>query len=80
VIPCGLAKTPSQFLRDMNRQLASGPEVCEFVDDYVVDVLIYCLTRTDHLDHVRTVPQLLQEAGLKLMKSKSKWFCEEIEY
>jgi hypothetical protein len=36
--------------------------------------------REEHLDHVQTVLQLLQKAGLQLKKSKCKWYHDEIEF
>ena len=80
VLPFGLANAPSQFMRVMNRLLASNPELRKFVAVYLDDVLIHSSTREEHLDHVRTVLQLLQKAGLKLKKSKCEWFCDEIEF
>jgi hypothetical protein len=64
----------------MNRLLASNPELCKFVAVYLDNVLIHSLMREQHLDHMRTVLQHLQKAGLKLKKSKYKWFCNEIEF
>jgi hypothetical protein len=64
----------------MNCLLASNPELRKFVAVYLDDVLIHSSTREEHLDHVWTVLQLLQKAGLKLKKSKCEWFHNEIEF
>jgi hypothetical protein len=80
VLPFALDNAASQFMRDMNRLLASNPEQHKFLADYLDDVFIHCSMREEYLDHVQTVLQLLHKAGLKLKKSKWKWFRDEIEY
>jgi hypothetical protein len=38
------------------------------------------LIKKEHIDHLRTVLQLLQKAGLKLKQSKCEWFRNRIEF
>jgi hypothetical protein len=80
VLPFGLANAPSQFIRVMNRLLASNPGLRKIVAVCLDDVLIHSSTREVHLDHIRIVLDLLQKAGLKLKRSKCKWFRDEIEF
>jgi hypothetical protein len=80
LLPFGLANAPSQFMRVMNRLLASNPGLRKFVAIYLDDVLINSSTTEEHLDHLRIVLDLLQKAGLKLKRSKCEWFRDEIEF
>jgi hypothetical protein len=63
----------------MNTLLASNPELRQFVAVYLDDVVIHSLTRYDHVDHIRTVLQLLKKSGLRLKKSKCEWFRDGFE-
>jgi hypothetical protein len=80
VLLFGLANAPSQFMRVMNRLLATNPGQCKFIAVYLDDVLIHSSMGEEHLDHVWIVLDLLQKAGLKLKRSKCEWFRDEIEF
>jgi len=64
----------------MNHLLASNPGLRKFVAVYLDDVLIHSSTREERLDHMQIVLDLLQKPGLKLKRSKCKWFCDEIKF
>ena len=47
---------------------------------YLDDITVFSCTFSEHLDHLKTVFQRLQDAGLKLKPSKCLFFKEELEF
>ena len=72
MIPFGLCNAPAVFQRLMQQVLqgpnpTDGPDV---VSVYFDDVLIFSKTLDEHLEHLESVINLLEEVGLKLKASK----------
>ena len=73
----GIAGSPDVFQAKMSELMVA----LEFIQTYLDDLL--CITEAsldDHLDHLRLVLTRLQEVGLKVNASKSKFCAEETEY
>ena len=73
----GITGSPDIFQAKMSELMTA----LEFVRTYLDDLL--CITkasRDGHLDHLRLVLTRLQEVGLKVNASKSKFCSEETEY
>jgi hypothetical protein len=47
---------------------------------YLDDVILFSKTIKDHLNHLRTVFDLLRKAGLKIKPSKCIFLQTEVEY
>ena len=47
---------------------------------YIDDIIIFSKNREEHLEHLETVLQLLQGAGIKLKLKKCFFFRDEVEY
>ncbi|GFX46350.1 retrovirus-related Pol polyprotein from transposon 297 [Trichonephila clavipes] len=56
------------------------PVIGKFVNVYMDDVIISSLSFTHHVEHLKELFRLLQEAGLTLNKEKSKFGCDELKY
>jgi len=80
VLPRGLANAFSLFMRVMNRLVTSHPGLCDFAAVDLEDESIHSSISEEHLDHVRNVLDLWQNAGLKLKRSKLEWFLDDIEF
>ncbi|XP_062707427.1 uncharacterized protein LOC134287994 [Aedes albopictus] len=72
VLPFGLNTAVASFSRAMD--LILGPEILEFIEKYLDDLLVHSRTFQEHLQHLRTLFQKLRAAGLTISKEKSK-FC-----
>ncbi|MCH85650.1 enzymatic polyprotein, partial [Trifolium medium] len=78
VMPFGLTNAPATFQCLMNQifQQALRKYVLVFFDD----ILVYSTTWKDHLIHLESVLQLLQQNALYVKLSKCAFGVEEIEY
>ena len=72
----GIASAPGIFQRTIESVLGRIPGVAIFLDD----ILISGASKGEHLNKVRLVLSKLENAGLKLRKSKCTWFTEQVEY
>ena len=59
VMPFGLCNTPATFQRAMNDMLR--PRLDNFVTNYLDDILVFNKSHEEHVEHVRTILQLLRE-------------------
>ena len=66
-MPFGLKNAPSTFQRFIN---AIVVDLTEYAAAYIDDLIIFSETFEDHIQHLRTVLQRLQETGLILKPGK----------
>jgi len=78
VLPFGLAKAPSQFMRMMNRILE--PIKRKFIVVYLDDIMIHSRTLVEHVVHVREVLTLLMDHGIKAKRAKCAWACQKVDF
>ena len=75
-VPFGLAQAPVYFQNLMNKVLTG----LSFAISYLDDIIIFSDTPEEHLKHIRIVLKRLQEANLKMKKSKYSFFKRELYY
>lgn len=78
VMSFGLTGAPATFLSAMNKTLASV--LRKFALVFFDDILIYSPCLSTHLDHLRTVLQLLAENKWKVKMSKCSFAQQKIAY
>jgi hypothetical protein len=78
VMPFGLTNAPATFQSLMNSIFSELLRKCVLV--FVDDILIYSRTLEEHIDHLRSVFQLLIKNQLIVKKSKCSFACQELEY
>ncbi|KAK9652865.1 hypothetical protein HCH54_010281 [Aspergillus fumigatus] len=78
VMPFGLTGAPATFQRFINDTLRDYLDV--FCTAYLDDILIYSKTRTEHINHVRSVLQKLREAGLYAKIQKCEFIVPETKF
>ena len=76
MVPFGLAQAPAYFLLLMNKVLKG----LKFAMTYLDDIIIFSQDELQHLEHLEVVFSHLQEAGLKMKRSKCDFFKSEIHY
>jgi len=78
VMPFGLSNAPSAFQALMNLvlKLFLRRSVLVFFDD----ILVYSSTWTEHLQHLRTILDVLREHRLHLKRSKSSFATSSVHY
>ena len=76
MVPFGLAQAPAYFQLLMNKVLKG----LKFTMTYLDDIIIFSQDELQHLEHLETVFSHLQEAGLKMKRSKCDFFKSEIHY
>lgn len=76
IMPFGLTNAPAVFQRLMQRADLKTDGGKEFASVYVDDVLVFSETLEVHLEHLRSVLQRLQKAGLKLKPTKCHFLRE----
>ena len=75
-LPFGVSSAPSIFQRVMENLLQGIPGVCVYIDD----ILVTGCTDAEHLDHLAQVLQRLQDAGMRLKKTKCLFLLPSVEY
>ena len=76
MVPFGLAQAPAYFQLLMNKFLKG----LKFAMTYLDDIIIFSQDELQHLEHLEIVFSHLQEAGLKMNRSKCNFFKSEIHY
>ena len=77
VVPFSLATTVSTFQYLMSTVLTG---LNSFTFTYLDNVLVYSETYDDHLNHLNTVFERFQKAGLKIKLSKCHFFKAHLHY
>uniref|UniRef100_A0A3B3B4L9 Gypsy retrotransposon integrase-like protein 1 n=1 Tax=Oryzias melastigma TaxID=30732 RepID=A0A3B3B4L9_ORYME len=75
-LPFGVASAPAIFQRTMENLLKGIPLVVVYLDD----ILVSGKDEADHLKNLTEVLSRLEEAGLRLKRSKCEFMQEEVEY
>ena len=78
VMPFGLSNAPATFQALMNDVLQ--PFLRRFVLVFFDDILIYSLSWSEHLQHVRLVLDALRANGLHLKRSKCAFGSRSVAY
>jgi transposase InsO family protein len=78
VMPFGLCNAPATFSRMMNQVL--GPFLDDFVVVYLDDVLIFSKSLDEHVQHVRTVLDVLRANKLFAKRRKCAFALDSISY
>ena len=76
MVPFGLAQAPAYFQLLMNKVLKG----LKFAMMYLDDIIIFSQDGSQRLEHLEIVFSCLQEAGLKMKRSKCDFFKSEIHY
>lgn len=75
-LPFGVSSAPAIFQRTMDSLLQGIPGASSYIDDIVV----MGKTRAEHLQNLERVLTRLEQAGLRLNKSKCVFMAASIEY
>ena len=78
VVPFGLATAPGTFQCNMNVFMA-GPNR-KFVLVFMDDILVFSFTLEDHVQHLRTVFEILAKNQLYVKQSKCVFAQQSMEY
>ena len=78
-MPYGLVNAAEAFQEFIHR-IVPYKMRCEFVANYIDDLLIYSSTLEEHVQHVETILQLIQDAGLTLKPSKCFFFRHQVKF
>ena len=74
----GVKDSGPAFIQALDQAL--GPEVTEFVNTYVDDLLIMSQTFEEHVEHLNRLFERLIECGLTLSLEKSQFFRESVPF
>ncbi|KAK7912657.1 hypothetical protein WMY93_012868 [Mugilogobius chulae] len=77
VLPFGLHGAPATFQRLMDQVLRDSSD---FAGAYLDDIVIYSSSWKEHMDHLRTVLNHLQAAGLTVNPAKCVFGASQTEY
>ncbi|GFU51733.1 retrovirus-related Pol polyprotein from transposon 297 [Trichonephila clavipes] len=77
-MPFGLSGAAPNFQKAIG--IILKPVIENFVNVYMDDVIISSPSFTQHIEHLKEVFRLLQDAGLTLNKDKCKFGCDELKY
>ena len=75
-LPFGVCTAPGIFQRTIDSLLQGIPNVCAYLDD----IIVTGRNEEEHLRNLSAVLSKLQEAGLRLKKSKCYFMAESVEY
>ena len=75
-LPFGVASAPAVFQRIMENLLQGLKHVCVYLDD----ILVTCSSERDHLDNLAEVLKRLEDAGMRLKRSKCEFMLPAVEY
>ena len=78
VMAFGLCNAPPTFQRMMDAVIT--PEVRDFIETYVDDLMTHSSTFEDHLQHLRTTFTKLRENKLMVKLSKCKFAQQEVKF
>ncbi|XP_020101642.1 uncharacterized protein LOC109719402 [Ananas comosus] len=78
VMPFGLTNAPATFCTLMNKLF--HPYLDRFVVVYLDDIVVYSNTLEEHIEHLRTVFQVLRENQLFVKKEKCIFAKEEVHF
>jgi len=78
VMPFGLSNAPATFQRLMNTVLHPFLRRCILV--FFDDILIYCRSWSEHLQHLRTIFDTLRSHHLKVKRSKCAFATSSVAY
>ncbi|KAA3470401.1 RNA-directed DNA polymerase-like protein [Gossypium australe] len=78
VMPFGLTNAPDVFMDLMNR--ISQPCLDKFVVVFIDDILTYSHDENEHVEHLRTVLQILRDNQLYAKFSKSEFWHKEVGF
>ena len=78
VVPFGLTNAPASFSNMMIKVFDSVLDKCVVI--YLDDILIYSKTKSEHLQHIRSVLKLLRQNGLYAKLSKCSFMQEQTEF
>jgi len=74
-LPFGLKNAPSEFSRMMTQLFGN----VQFVQVYLDDIIIFSSEFSEHLQHIKSVLNILKEANLKVNGKKFNFFKKEIK-
>ena len=77
MVPFGLAQAPAYFQALISKVLKGLHKVAV---TYLDDIIIFSKDEEEHLEHLRIIFQRLEEAGLKLKRSKCDFMKTQIQY
>ncbi|EFN81895.1 Uncharacterized protein F44E2.2 [Harpegnathos saltator] len=79
-LPFGIKTAGASFTRAIEAALKGKPELRKHVIVYLDDVLIASENETDHLSHLASVFEALQEAGFRLNRDKCEFARDRIVF